>query len=227
MTDNPDTNTATQSKIELIIFDLDGTLVDTRRDLANAVNYARREMGRTELPLADIMAMVGNGMKMLLKRALGTADAAQIDSGITLFRNYYSQNLAVHSSLYPGVDTFLRQNAHQKLSVISNKPEEFTIPLLEQLGVASHFDLIMGGDSAPELKPSPVPISIVLNKLNVNRERAIIVGDGSPDIQAGKNAGILTCAVTYGFRRREELLLEGPDFIIDNITQLGQYIGFL
>jgi phosphoglycolate phosphatase len=155
-----------------------------------------------------------------MARTLPPSHRPQLESALEFFRQYYREHLLDFSTLYPGVREILIHFQTKKMAVISNKPTEFTRAILAGLKVDKFFQLVLGGDSLPIMKPSPEPILYVLSELNVPPDRAVIIGDGATDIQAGKLAGILTCGVTYGFRSREIIENSQPDFFIDFILEL-------
>ncbi len=206
--------------VDLLIFDLDGTLVDTRRDLANSVNHTRQAYGLPELGLAEVMQYVGDGVRKLLERSLPNATPERVDAALATFREHYGAHLLDHSTLYPGAREVLQHFADKKKAVLSNKPEGFTRTILSGLGIADAFDLVLGGDSLPVLKPDPAAIHHILTTLGALPEKSVMVGDSPNDIKAGRAAGVLTCAVTYGYRDREELQAEGPDYLIDDLREL-------
>lgn len=209
-----------KTPVELLIFDLDGTLADTRQDIADAVNHALRKLGYPPLALAEIICNVGDGVGKLLERSLPTGRQKQVTEAVNLFRQHYRDHLLDHTSLYPGVAEVLRHFRDNKMAVVSNKPEEFTREIVAGLGIADTLDFVLGGDSLAELKPSPEPVLHVLQELATAPAAAVMIGDGLTDIHAGQAAGTLTCGVTYGFRSREELTDAKPDLMIDDITQL-------
>ncbi|MDP3049475.1 MAG: HAD-IA family hydrolase [Thermodesulfovibrionales bacterium] len=204
--------------LELIIFDLDGTLVDSGMDITNALNYAITPYGLKPLTAEDTIKMVGEGLTRLIEKILGDNNASIKDAALDRFIKYYSEHLTDFTKPYPGVTKTLQMLGVYKKAIISNKRESLSKKLLEQLGLMKFFDVVLGSDSAPEKKPSPAPVKKVLEILGVEPHRAIIVGDSDFDIQAGKGAGLITVAVTYGFRDRETL--GSADFLIDNMTQL-------
>mgnify|MGYP001607263430 FL=1 len=203
---------------ELIIFDLDGTLVDSGMDITNALNYAIAPYGFKPLTVEDTIKMVGEGLTRLIEKILGDNKASIKDAVLDRFIKYYSEHLADFTRPYPGVIKTLELLGRYKKAVISNKRESLSKKLLEQLGLMKFFDVVLGSDSVAEKKPSPAPVKKVLEILGVEPHRAIIVGDSDFDIQAGKGAGLITVAVTYGFRDRESL--SNADFIIDSIGEL-------
>ncbi len=206
------------NNLELIIFDLDGTLVDSGIDITNALNYAITPYGLNSLAGEDTIKMVGEGLTRLIEKILGDNNAFIKDAVLDRFIKYYSEHLTDFTKPYPGVIKTLEMLGDYKKAIISNKRESLSKKLLEQLGLMKFFDVVLGSDSAPEKKPSPAPVKKVLEILGIEPHRAIIVGDSDFDIQAGKGAGLIAVAVTYGFRDRESL--SNADFIIDGIGEL-------
>ncbi|NUM75361.1 HAD-IA family hydrolase [candidate division KSB1 bacterium] len=204
----------------LLIFDLDGTLVDTRLDLATAVNHALQQLGRPPLPLAVLTGFVGDGARTLVARALGNPEINDLETALRFFRAYYAEHLVDHSRLYDGVLETLQHFRHKKKALLSNKPQEFTEPLLARLDLSKFFDVIVGARPDLKLKPDPQPVHFILDQLGVPAAGALIIGDGENDVLAGKAAGITTCAVTYGIRPAEKLLPLQPDFVIHNFSEL-------
>lgn len=205
--------------ISLLIFDLDGTLVNTLDDITASVNYTLDRLGRPPLPSDTVRQYVGDGIEMLMTRSLGKA-AERIADAVTIYREHHKQNLSVRSSLYPAVQETLEYFSSIPLAVISNKTMEFVRPLLDDLGIGRYFSLIIGADFGLPLKPAPDSVQRIMAEFNVPKDQTLIVGDGTTDISAGKAAGALTCSVTYGFRSESELRKAGPDYIIHDLTQL-------
>lgn len=211
-------------EIELLIFDLDGTLVDTRRDLANAVNYALQQTGRQALPLEVVVSYVGDGLKKLLERVLGSVTEVELEEVRQHFRHYYFEHIADFSRPYTGTSEMLEYFAAKKKAVLTNKPQEFSDKLLERLGICKCFAMVVGGQTNLKLKPDPEGLIKILQYFTVQPTRAMLIGDSENDILAGKAAGIFTCAVTFGFRPLETLLPLHPDIVINNIVELENYV---
>ena len=205
-------------QIKLIIFDLDGTLVDTSGDITNALNYALKPYGLRDLTVEDTMKMVGEGITRLIEKILENERIQMRDTVIKRFLDYYSEHLVDFSTLYPHVRETLEKLNGYKKAVISNKREYLSIRLLDKLDLLKYFDLVVGSDTTSERKPSAVPVIYVFTKLGVNPDESIIVGDSNYDIEAGKKAGLKTVAVTYGYRERQYLI--DADYIIDSIKDL-------
>ena len=203
----------------LLIFDLDGTLADTREDIAASVNHALARFGRDPLPLEVVQQIVGDGVRVLLSRAFGGDEALAVEAG-PVYGEHYRQNLVNATALYPTVKETLDHFAHLPMAVITNKAQGFSGSILEHLGIREYFSVIIGADSGLPLKPAPDSILRIVDEFGVPKERAAMVGDGTTDMLAGKAAGIITCAVTYGFRSEEELKKTDPDYIIHELSEL-------
>jgi phosphoglycolate phosphatase len=193
--------------IRLVIFDLDGTLIDSRLDLVHSVNAALRHIGRPELPDDVIASYVGDGAPILIQRALGgeTVDEATVRRGLEFFLAYYREHKLDHTTVYPGIAEALAaiQNSGngtpRKLAVLSNKPVGPSRKIVDALGLGPFFSQVYGGNSFPTKKPDPEGARKLLEELGVHPEQAVIVGDSHTDVETGRNAGLWTVAVTYGF----------------------------
>ena len=205
--------------IRLFIFDLDGTLVDTLEDITHSVNFTLGKLGRPLLHLDTVRQFVGDGTSVLLSRALDGHDDL-LEQALGIYRVHQSRNLVVRSRLYLGVRETLEHFRSVPMVVVTNKAKEFSEPLLVELGIRPYFGMVIGADAGLPLKPAPDAFLKVLRDLAIPKERAVVVGDGTTDMLAGRSAGITTCAVTYGFRTEEELRRAGPDHVITTFAQL-------
>jgi haloacid dehalogenase superfamily, subfamily IA, variant 1 with third motif having Dx(3-4)D or Dx(3-4)E len=205
--------------VSLIAFDLDGTLIDSKKDIADSLNAALRECGFPTLAQQKIEELVGRGARQLVKEALGNPSDEQLWRVFENFWRIYDLHCLDQTMLYPGVREFLDLGVPQTLAVITNKPQHFTKKILEGLKIDSRFRWIIGGDTLPVQKPDPAVLQPILADWQDGRN-ALIVGDSDIDIQLGRAAVWSTCAVTYGFRPREELQSLRPDFIIDRFAEL-------
>jgi phosphoglycolate phosphatase len=204
--------------IRLVMFDLDGTLVDSSVDITNALNYATGPYGFEEITPARTITMVGEGLTRLMEKMAGKERAALMPELLDRFIRYYSDHLTDFTVPYEGVrDTLERLEGYRK-AVISNKRESLSRRLLEELDLLKYFDMVLGSDSAEERKPSPKPLQKALVVFGVGKDEAVIVGDSNYDIEAGKAAGVHTVGVTYGFRGIESL--RAADRIISAISEL-------
>lgn len=222
--------------LELIIYDLDGTLVDSRQDLAESINEMLRRLSLAELEEETIVGFVGRGVKNLVISSLAESagrngkrgdpeSALRADSllgtALPLLREIYAQHLLVHTRLYPGVAETLSHFSNRTQAVCSNKPQRFSQEILDGLGVGSYFARVLGGDSLTKQKPHPDPLLALLSEFGAAPSATLMVGDGLTDIEAGKAAGVMTCAVTSGFRPKTELLAARPDYVIENLFELA------
>lgn len=208
--------------VKLLMFDLDGTLVDTRRDITNALNYALQSYRRKQFTVEDTTAMIGEGITRLIEKVLGEDQRASRDAVIGNFLGYYAEHLTDCSAVYPSVRETLEALGGYKKAVISNKREGLSTRLLEALDLAKYFDLVVGSDTTPHRKPSPVPVIYALEKMGVPPHEAAMVGDSNFDIEAGKDAGVTTIAVTYGYRGKE--YLTGADCLIERFSDLPRIL---
>ncbi|NOX21271.1 MAG: HAD-IA family hydrolase [Nitrospirae bacterium] len=199
--------------IRLLIFDLDGTLVDTSQDITNALNHALVPEGINPLTNEQTRRLVGDGITRLIEKIIGNEDLMLVKKIRERFISFYEQHIADYSKPYPGVIDTLRSLDGFKKAIVTNKLEALSRKLLLELKMLSFFDLIVGGDTTPEKKPSPLPVIRVLEELGIKPEEALLIGDGTTDIEAGKKAGLKTVAVGYGYRPKE--LLQDADFFIE------------
>ena len=209
------------NNIKLLIFDLDGTLVDSRFDLADAVNYALKKLKKPQLTYGEIPPLLGSGLGYLLQKATGEEEPAVLQHARQLFDEYYSHHYADKTRRYPGVKETLAALGHLKKAVYSNKAQAFTAAIINELQLAPYFDQVLGAQPGLyALKPDPAGIRLILSELHVRPENALMVGDSTHDIEAAKAAGLHSCAVTYGYRPAELLAEMKPDFMIAHFSDL-------
>ncbi len=209
-----------QYSVGLLIFDLDGTLADTKKDLATSVNFTLKELGLPEKEPEEIYRYVGTGVRRLLQQVISTSEGALYKRSLQVFRRHYLEHLLDTTDFYPGVREVLIHFGSKKLAVATNKPMEYTTRIIEGLGAKTLFDIILGGDSVPNLKPHPDLISKICKELGIDRNRTVMIGDGVSDILAAKKAGIKVCAVGYGLTPKGILLDARPDFLCDTPTEI-------
>ena len=185
----------------IILFDLDGTLIDSRADLADAVNQTRSDYGFSVRPLPEIVACVGDGVKLLIRRAIPELPPELLDEAVARNKINYRARMLNRTTLYPGIaETVRTLAATHCLGVVTNKPGEFAEPILAELGIADCFKAIVGGGDAPLLKPDPAPLRLAAER--IGRPLAPsdwMIGDHVVDLEAGRSAGIKTCFCSYGF----------------------------
>jgi phosphoglycolate phosphatase len=212
-------------EIELMIFDLDGTLVDSRQDIVNGINFMLKELGQEEQAFNGIISYVGKGVEELIKGVLGSQPGDVKDKALGLFKQYYKQHPADHAYVYPGVEDILNHFHKKEKVVITNRNHKSSIALLEKMGLAGYFRSIIGDDNTSCLKPSSCQFDRFFAGCPVrDRYKTIMIGDMDIDILAGKASGIITCAVTYGIGREEDIKRSMPDYIIDHIAKLKEII---
>jgi phosphoglycolate phosphatase len=212
--------------MDLLIFDLDGTLVDSRLDLANAVNATRGHMGMTPLANARVYTYVGNGAPLLIRRALGDgATEPEVQEALEFFLEYYNEHDLDNTTLYPGVRESLDRlrDAGKRMAVLTNKPVRMTRSIVEGLGVRGHFFQVYGGNSFDQKKPHPMGVEALMREAAVDRARTMMIGDSSVDVLTARNAGIACCGVTYGFQP-ESLADPAPDLLVDRMEQFADWV---
>ena len=211
-------------RIDLMIFDLDGTLIDSKRDIATCVNKMLGQMNHPKRDPEEIYSFIGLGVEKLIEMSLGTQDEAEIKKGLVILRPLVRKHLLDTTKLFQNTKETLEYFKDKRKVIISNRDKEFTSVLLRHLGIESYFEIALGGDEVGCRKPSPCPIEKVLSDIHIPKERAIITGDMAYDIISGKEAGVHTCAVTYGIGGPEDLKAAEPDFMIDDIIELKRII---
>lgn len=214
----------TARRVDLLIFDLDGTLADTRADLTDSVNNALQRLELPPLSMERVCQYVGDGVYTLLSRALGPEHRNVLDRGVQYFREYYGVHLLDQTHLYPGVRETLEHFQGKRKVIVTNKPLDFSLRILKGLEIDSHFELVLGSDSTVERKPHPEPARKVLSATGVESQMAAVIGDSPSDIKMAKQAGIYSVAVTYGLRPVEELQAAGPDLLLDDLRELQKYL---
>jgi len=212
--------------LPLLIFDLDGTLIDSKQDLVEAVNAARAHLHLPPLDDETVASYVGNGAPVLIRRAMGPeASEEQCARALEYFIAYYNDHRLDHTHLYPGVRDALDElrTAGAQMAVLTNKPVRISRAIIEGLGLKQHFFQVYGGNSFDQKKPHPVGVHTLLAESGAVPEAAIMVGDSAVDVQTARNAGIRAVAVTYGFQP-DSLDEARPDYLIDDMRQLPPLI---
>jgi len=203
------------------LFDLDGTLIDSKIDLANSVNYMLREMKREALPLETVASYIGHGAPRLVAGAMGQeASEADRQLGLEIFLAHYEKNSLAATRVYPGVKEGLQALRGTPMAVLSNKPEKMSLEILEQLGLRKFFRRVYGGDSFQKKKPDPMGARAILQELRVQPEEAAMVGDSDVDIETARNAGTMAIGVTYGFGQHNRSA-NPADLYIDSVQEIA------
>ena len=205
--------------VDLLIFDLDGTLIESKWDIATAVNLTLADLKLAERSQEEIFGFVGDGIKRLLRLAVGEENPDRYEQALRVFRSHYLTHCLDCTKFYPGVENVLTHFAQKYKAVATNKSLEYTTRILKGLG-AQHFAYVVGGDDGFGLKPEPGMLIKVMEALNVDKERAVLIGDSTNDITAGHNAGIKVCAVGYGMGNREKMAACKPDWFIEKPEEM-------
>ena len=203
----------------LIVYDLDGTLVDTLKDITNAANFMLAKLQAPLLTAEKVRRFIGRGMHQLVGDCLGTQDPERVAEGMRVYRAYYHEHLVDNSRLYPGAREVLEYFRLRAQAVISNKPNPYSKDLLKALGVADYFLDIIGGDSPYPRKPDPSSLKALMARAEVSSDEALLIGDSPIDVETGHQAGVLTVSLMHGLADRDELAAAGPDFIVDDFNR--------
>jgi phosphoglycolate phosphatase len=227
-------------RLRLLVFDLDGTLIDSRLDLIQSINAMLRHLDRPELPSGLIASYVGDGAPTLVRRALGDQNAdneALFQEALDYFLAYYRLHKLDHTTVYEGIpevlaavaagsckaDTSVRQCLQRLMAVLSNKPVNPSRDIIQALGLGDYFIRVYGGNSFPTKKPDPLGAQTLLQETGVAADEALIIGDSAIDVQTGRNAGLWTCGVTYGFAPHT-LEAVPPDVLVETPREIGELL---
>ncbi|HZS72319.1 MAG TPA: HAD-IA family hydrolase [Candidatus Acidoferrum sp.] len=207
------------SSVSALIFDLDGTLIDSKRDLVLSVNAMLRELGRPELPERIISGYIGRGAPQLVASSLGGgASEEEVQRGLKFFLEYYEDHKLDHTSVYPGVEDALARIS-RPMAVLTNKPYRVSGRILDALGLSKYFRVVYGGNSFATKKPDPLGARTILRELNTKPNDALFVGDSEVDVQTARNAGMFAAAVNYGFGVHDRAAYPA-DVYLDRLTDL-------
>lgn len=205
--------------LQCVVFDLDGTLIDSCADIAAALNHTLTTLGRPTLSLANVSRYIGDGALELVRRGLQLAsDDPRLHSAHATFLAYYAEHPVVHTCAYDGVFATLQQLQCRK-ALCTNKPRVITERVLEKLGLQEHFVSVVCGDDLATKKPSPEPLFHIARSVDVSPSTLVMVGDGAQDIRSGQAAGALTVGVSYGLHP-EAMRDANPDYVIDDLREL-------
>lgn len=221
------TQTSSRRPTKCILFDLDGTLVDTAPDLVHALNAVLNAEGCDPLPFKQARATASHGSAFMLKHAFGDMDEAQLAQRQAIFLDYYANNIAVDSVLFPGIRTHLEHLEANSISwgVVTNKPEHLTNALLRELGLLERACSVIGGDTLDVAKPHPKPLREAASRCGVDPKHCLYVGDAERDITAGRDAGMLTLLASYGYIGTEDDIQSwGADGIIQHPAEIQGWL---
>jgi phosphoglycolate phosphatase len=217
-------------KPDMILIDVDGTLVDSVPDLAYCVDEMMKKLGRPECGEDKVREWVGNGVERLVKRALlgtldGEPDEQAYQEALPIFNELYADNTSKRSYLFDGVREGLDylKSAGYKLGCVTNKAAQFTVPLLKDLGVYDEFAIVISGDTLPQKKPDPAPLLHAAEFFGVSPEHSLMIGDSVSDVKAARAAGFQIACMTYGYNHGDNIADAGPDALLDSMAEL-QYL---
>jgi phosphoglycolate phosphatase len=212
--------------MNLVIFDLDGTLIDSSIDLANSVNATRAHLGLPPIENEVVYSYVGNGAPVLIRKALGPEYSEKaVEDALQFFLGYYREHMLDNTVLYPGVREALDRfrAAGIPMAVLTNKPVRFSEAIVDGLGLTAHFIRVYGGNSFDFKKPHPVGVEKLMDESGARREETVMVGDSGVDVQTARNAKITACGVTWGFQP-ETFTAHPPDFLVDKPEELADRV---
>jgi phosphoglycolate phosphatase len=213
------------SSVHALIFDLDGTLIDSKQDLIHSVNAMLREFGRGELPEETISGYIGHGAPQLVVRALGDeCPERDRQRALQFFLSYYELHKMDSTCAYPGVAETLEELESVPMAVLTNKPVRISVRILDALGLSKYFRAIYGGNSFQTKKPDPLGARTILHELEVEPQEALLVGDSEVDVLTARNAGTLAAAVNYGFGVHDRGMYPA-DVYLDRFGELATLLG--
>lgn len=221
----------TLRKPEMVLIDVDGTLVDSVPDLAYCIDETMKQLGLPERGESVVRHWVGNGVERLVKRALinqleGEPERTLFEQALPVFRDLYAENTSKRSHLYEGVLEGLEymKQSDYRLGCVTNKASEFTLPILRDLDIEDYFEVIICGDDTPRQKPDPLPLLTAAERMSVKPDRCMMLGDSQSDVKAARAAGFQIVCMSYGYNHGEDIRSFAPDAVIDSFTELQQYL---
>jgi phosphoglycolate phosphatase len=213
-----------QPRFDPILFDLDGTLIDSSRDIANAVNTTLVRHDMPTLPEETIVGFVGDGVRKLVERTLKQVGRGDLDEMVKAVKDQYRQNCLVHTRPYPGIPALLEALSPANLAVVTNKVSDFARIILDGLGLSAFFATVVGGDETERIKPHPDPVLLACSRMGVEPVSGIFIGDYRNDIGAGKSSGMTTCGVLWGFDGGRAVREAGADHLCDTVGDLEKLL---
>lgn len=216
---------------KLIMIDVDGTLVDSVPDLAYCVDETMKAIGKKPWGEAQVRHWVGNGVPKLVERSLtgeleGTPDQVEYDRAYPIFLELYSHNTSVRSCLYDGVKEGLDYMKAQgyTLGCVTNKAEQFTLPILKDLGIFDYFGIVVSGDTLSKKKPDPLPLLHSAEFFGIDPQHSLMLGDSVSDVKASRAAGFEIICMSYGYNHGNDIRDTNPDLVIDSMAELKEYL---
>ncbi len=213
--------------LKAVLFDLDGTLIDSKKDIAAAANAARVHFGMPALPLETVTGYIGWGIEHLNRKTLGTDDPERLSEGLKVLKGYYRDHCVDQTLLFPGARElldFLKKRG-VRMGLVSNKPHEFTLITLDRLGLSPYFGVALGADATPNKKPHPEPLLTALQRLGASPSEAVMIGDSPVDVQAARAAGMRVGVVSHGFVAKEYLNAADPDWLVDSLEEFLEILA--
>ena len=218
---------------EMVLIDVDGTLVDSVPDLAYCVDAMMRELGMPERGEQRVRHWVGNGVERLVKRSLinrleGEPDEALYARALPVFEAFYRENTSKRSRLYPGVQEALDflQTTGVRIGCVTNKASQFTLPLLQDLGVSDYFEIIICGDMVERKKPDPMPLLQAAEQLETEPRASMMLGDSMSDVKAARAAGFQIVCMSYGYNHGEDIREYNPDAVVDSMAEIKDIVDW-
>jgi phosphoglycolate phosphatase len=221
-----------QLKPKMVLFDLDGTLIDSVPDLLVAVNQLMDELGMPHRAEANVRNWVGNGIERLVERALtddvhGVSDAALFEQAMPIFKRFYASSNGKHSCVFPGVFEGIAyvKSLGLRVGCVTNKAAAFTLPLLKDMGLLDQFETVIAGDTLPMKKPDPAPLIYAAGWFHIHPSEALMIGDSISDVKAARAAGFSIICMSYGYNHGEDIRNYHPDAVIDSMAEFQALIG--
>jgi phosphoglycolate phosphatase len=207
-------------QVDLMVFDLDGTLIQSGEDMAASVHYTLKSLGFLPIEPALIEGFIGDGLQVLVRKALGANVGEYFDRAMPIFYDHYSEHLLDHTTLYPGAMSVLEHFKDKTKVILTNKQQQYTTKITKRLGLDSHFMEIIGEGSASYKKPDPRLLKHVTSKYGMAPERTVVIGDGINDILLARGAGVISCAFLGGLTKRDKLISLSPDLTCETLSDL-------
>jgi phosphoglycolate phosphatase len=208
-------------KVDLMIFDLDGTLVSSGADLIQSINYVLNALKLKKKSEEEILSFVGDGVNKLIERSLGLEHLIYREEAMALFTDYYGKHLLDNTRLCPQAKEVLNNFRNKTKIILTNKRYQFTLAIVQGLNIEKYFAEIIGADSTPFQKPDRRVVDYIFNKYGVEKEKTLIIGDGINDIAVAKNSGILSCAYLNGLGNKQDLLNLHADYYCDDLLEIN------